>query len=310
MTTHENKTDEGAGDSASVASPTTRVEAAHALSTEQFDGTRRKLLAIGARSVASALGGFLAAACSVDHEGTQPGMDSATVPPSLDGGTPGPGLDAAHLDSGVPDAAPVIDTAVPVDAAPREPDPDSGPLNALLATAYELATAYGACGVLIQGAPSTDPFADVAPVLRDTTVSFQAHHKAHAQELAAAIVNLGGKPITEQEVTGKFNAPDALRNNPTISNVLKYAAQRERAAVVACNRTIGLLEASYYRYLVSTIEGVQAQHFALWLSLLQGLTEAGPQFDRSKASTVVPTAFVRAVEKQPGLDTVPVRYFG
>jgi hypothetical protein len=250
---------------------------------------------------------MLAAACSVDHEGTQQGIDSAVVP--LDGSNPGPGLDASALDSGV-DAAPIVEAAAPIDAAPRAPDPDSVPLNALLATAYELATAYGACGVLIQGAPSTDPFADVAPVLRDTTVSFQAHHKAHAQELTAAIINLRGKPITEQEVTGKFKAPDALRTNPTISNVLKYAAQRERAAVIACNRTIGQLEASYYRYLVSAIEGVQAQHFTLWLSLLQGLAKAGPQFDPSKASKVVPTAFVRVVEKQPGLDTVPPRYFG
>lgn len=298
MTTHEQKTDEQADAASLLARP-----------RERLDSTRRDVLGAGAASVASALCGMLAAACSVDGEGTQLGMDSSVVLP-IDGSTPGPALDASAIDGGVLDASPIVDAAAPIDAAPRAPDPDSGPLNALLETAYELATAYGACGVLIQGAPSTDPFSDVAPVLRDTTVSFQAHHKAHAQELTAAIVNLRGKPITEQEVTGKFKAPDALRNNPTISNVLKYAAQRERAAVVACNRTIGLLEASYYRYLVSCIEGVQAQHFTLWLSLLQGLSEAGPQFDPSKASKVVPTAFVRVVEKQPGLDTVPPRYFG
>lgn len=298
MTTHEQKTDERADEVSLLARP-----------REHIDSTRRDVLGVSAASVASALCSMLAAACSVDGEGTQAGMDSSVVLP-IDSGFPGPALDASALDGGALDAAPIVEAAAPVDAAPREPDPDSVPLNALLATAYELATAYGACGVLIQGAPSTDPFADMAPVLRDTTVSFQAHHKAHAQELAAAIINLRGKPITEQEVTGKFKAPEALRTNPTISNVLKYAAQRERAAVVACNRTIGQLEASYYRYLVSAIEGVQAQHFTLWLSLLQGLAEAGPQFDPSKASKVVPTAFVRVVEKQPGLDTVPPRYFG
>ncbi|MEY4513625.1 MAG: hypothetical protein RLZZ450_5747 [Pseudomonadota bacterium] len=285
MTSHEEKADEPAGDRSA----------------------RRDVLAAGVAGVASALCGMVVMACSVDHEGTQSGIDSSVVP-TLDGGSPG--LDASVLDSSAPDAAPIVEAAAPIDAASRTPDPDSGPLNALLATAYELATAYGACGVLIQGAPSSDPFVDMAPVLRDTTVSFQAHHKAHAQELAAAVVNLGGKPITEQEVTSKFKAPEALRKNPTISNVLKYAAQRERAAVIACNRTIGQLEASYYRYLVSSIEGVEAQHFTLWLSLLQGLAQAGPQFDPSKASKVVPTAFVRVVEKQPGLDTVPPRYFG
>jgi hypothetical protein len=299
MTILEKQTDDRAGELSSLARPSAK-----------FDGPRRDLLALGVSSVASALCGMLAVACSVDHEGTQTqqGIDGSIVP--LDASKPGPGLDASALDSGVSDAAPIVEAAAPIDAAPRAPDPDSVLLNLLLTTAYELATAYGACGVLIQGAPSTDPFAAMAPVLRDITVSFQAHHKAHAQELAAAVVNLRGKPITEQEVTSNFKAPDALRSNPTISNVLKYAAQRERAAVVACNRMIGQLEASYYRYLVSAIEGVQAQHFTLWLSLLQGLTEAGPEFDPSKASKVVPTAFVRVVEKQPGLDTVPPRYFG
>jgi hypothetical protein len=273
---------------------------------------RRELLAAGVASAASALCAMLAAACSVDDGGTQSAVDSA-VPPTPDSSVPG--IDAGLLDSSVSDAALPIDAAAPVDAAApidaaREPDVDSGPLNTLLAIAYELATAYGACGVLIQGAPSTDTFAAWAAVLRDVTVSFQAHAEAHAQQLAAAIVNLGGKPISEQEVTSKFKAPNALRKNPTIANVARYAASLERAAAISCNRTIGQLEASYYRYLVSAIEGVQTQHFALWLSVLAGIAEPGPQFDASKADEVVPTALVRKVEKQPGLDTLPPRYFG
>jgi hypothetical protein len=276
-------------------------------SERENEGTaRRELLAAGFASAATALCGLFAAACSVDNEGTLRPVDGA-VPPLLDASTPD--IDAGAVDGSVTDSAPPVEAAVPLDAA-REPDVDSGPLNALLATAYELATAYGACGVLIQGAPSTDAFASIAAVLRDTTVSFQAHQKAHAQELVTAIVNLGGKPITEQEVTSAFKAPETLRKNPTITNVIKYAAARERAAAIACNRAISKLEASYYRYLVSTIEGVQAQHFALWLSLLTGLVEGGSMFDPSTVSKVVPTAFVRAVEKQPGLDTVPPRYFG
>ena len=269
--------------------------------------TRRDMLATGVASAASALGAMLVAACSVDDGGTQAALDGAVVP-TLDSSSPG--LDAGSLDGGAVDAAPQpVEAAAPIDAA-REPDVDSVPLNTLLATAYELATAYGACGVLIQAAPGTDPFAAWAAVLRDITVSFQAHHKAHAQELSAAIVNLGGKPITEQEVTSKFKAPEALRSNPSIANAARYAASGERAAAIACNKTIGQLEASYYRYLVSSIEGVQTQHFTLWLTMLAGVAEAGPQFDASKASKIVPTAFVRKVEKQPGLDTVPPRYFG
>ena len=189
-------------------------------------------------------------------------------------------------------------------------NPDAEPLNALLVIAYNAATAYGACGVLIQNAPPADVFAARAAVLRDITVSFQAHHKAHAQQLSLAVVERGGTPVTEQEVTNKFKAPDALRNNPSITNVLKYAAALERSAALSCNRAIGQLEAAYYRYLASVIEGVQAQQFSVLLGLLMGTVEAGSQFNAGYAAKVVPVAFVHAVEQQLGLDTTPPRYFG
>jgi hypothetical protein len=231
--------------------------------------------------------------------GSAMGSDGGTES-GLDGGTDSSLADAGETSG---DAATVIDAA-------REPDRDVEPLNELLVNAYNAATAYGVCGGLIQGAPPTDEFAGQAAVLRELTVSFQAHHKAHARQLSAAVIERGGTPVTEQEVSSRFKAPDALRNHPSITNVLKYAAGLERSGALAGNRSIGQLEAAYYRYLASVIEGVQAQHFSLLLGLLMGVVEAGSQFNAGTAARAVPVAFVHSVDLQPGLDTTPPHYFG
>jgi len=194
------------------------------------------------------------------------------------------------------------------DGAPLT-DADIEPLNALLAAEYNAITAYGAGAGLISGAPDTDPLFALADVILGIAVDFQAQHKLHAEALVEAIEGLGGTPVGEQDIADAFVPPQALLDNPSISNVLKYAAGAERAAAVAYNQVLAGLEDAKHRFLAASIEGDESQHFIVLAALVLGLADPGPNLSTDTAVDVVPEAFVSQVGDAPGLETAPADYF-
>lgn len=283
---------------------------------------------IGAAAVL-ALGSF-AAACSDDDgaamgEGTGgkgsggkvgTGGSTGTGGKGTGGGTPnesggktGSGGKATGTGGkGAGGAAGMDDGGMGPDGA-IEIDVDVEPLNALLTAEYKAITAYSAGASLIMGADPSDPLYALRQVIVDVAVAIQSQHKLHAAALVEAIEGLKGVPVDETKVSMTFTPPGPLTDNPTISNVLKFAASAERGAAVAYNQVIETLESAGLRFLASSIEGDETQHFIVLAALVLGLADPGPNLASATAGDVVPAAFVYTVGKEKGLDAMPPDYF-
>ena len=173
-------------------------------------------------------------------------------------------------------------------------------LNTLLAAEWAAVAAYKAGAAILQAPPNGDPLASSAPVFLAVATHFSAQHQAHAGALGAAIVQLGGTPVDQSSVT--FTAPPGF--TPSVTNVLKLAANAEKAASIAYNGTVPQLPPSNeLRFLAGSILGDETQHFVLLYSLLKGVAAAGPNVSTG-ANQIAPTDFVSTVGSDMGLQSV------
>ena len=128
-------------------------------------------------------------------------------------------------------------------------------LNTALGAELEAIAAYqlGADSKLLQ-----------KPVL-DLAVSFQGHHKEHADVLAKTIVKLGGKPVLAK---AKYDFPvDQLKSQ---ADVLRFAAKLEQGAVSAYLGAVPLFGNPDLAKAAASILGDEAMH---WAVLRQALGE-------------------------------------
>lgn len=103
------------------------------------------------------------------------------------------------------------------------------------------------------------------PVL-DLAVTFQGHHKAHADVLAKTIEKLGGKPVLAK---ANYNFPaDQLKSQ---ADVLRFAAKLEQGAVSAYLGAVPLFANRDLSKAAASILGDEAMH---WAVLRQALGEA------------------------------------
>jgi rubrerythrin len=104
------------------------------------------------------------------------------------------------------------------------------------------------------------------PVL-DLAVTFQGHHKAHADLLAKTVAKLGGKPVTAKTVAEYRFPTDKLKSQ---ADVLKFAAELERGAVSAYLGAVPLFKNRDLAKAAASILGDEAMH---WAILRQALGE-------------------------------------
>jgi len=103
------------------------------------------------------------------------------------------------------------------------------------------------------------------PVL-DLAVTFQGHHKEHADILAKTIAKLGGKAVTAKE---KYTFPtEKLKSQ---EDVLRFAAGLEKGAVSAYLGTVPLFGNRDLAKAAASILGDEAMH---WAVLRNALGEA------------------------------------
>jgi len=129
-------------------------------------------------------------------------------------------------------------------------------LNTALGAELEAIAAYqlGAESKLLQ-----------KPVL-DLAVSFQGHHKEHAEVLANTVKKLGGKPVSAK---AKYDFPvEGLKSQ---ADVLKFAAKLEQGAVSAYLGAVPLFGNRDLAKAAASILGDEAMH---WAVLRQALGEA------------------------------------
>jgi len=251
--------------------------------------------------------GLVAIACGGDDDEDNQGTAGSSNEGGAPSGAAGKGSTAGKTGAG--DAGMPMTGEGGAGGTGTEPSVDIEPLNALLQAEYNAITAYTAGAGLIGAAPDTDPLFGLAEVITGIAVDFQAQHKLHAEALVEHIEALGGTPVLEEDVAAAFEAPQALLDNPTISNVLKFAAGAERAAAVAYNQVLAGLEDAQHRFLAASIEGDESQHFIVLTALVLGLADPGPNLGVETAVDVVPEAFVSTVGDAGGLDTAPPDYF-
>jgi len=128
------------------------------------------------------------------------------------------------------------------------PANDVGILNTALAAELEAIAAYGvgAGSGLLKG-----------PVLA-LAVTFQGHHKQHAEVLAGTVGRLGGKAVVAKP---QYNFPvDTLK---TQADVLRFAAGLEKGAVSAYLGAVPLFKDRELAKAAASILGDEAMHWAV-----------------------------------------------
>ncbi|MCI3953921.1 MAG: ferritin-like protein [Burkholderiales bacterium] len=121
-------------------------------------------------------------------------------------------------------------------------------LNTALGAELEAVAAYqvGAESGLLQ-----------KPVL-DLAVTFQGHHKEHADILAKTIAKLGGKPVSAKS---KYTFPtETLKNQ---NDVLRFAATLEKGAVSAYLGAVPIFGNRDLAKAAASILGDEAMHWAI-----------------------------------------------
>lgn len=206
-------------------------------------------------------------------------------------------------------AAALVAAAGAALAAPREARAqasDATALNRLLTAEYRLVRAYDV-GIGILGSPPVgDPDQATAPVLLAVARHFQAQHRDHAARLAQAVAAVGGTPA--REATVLFTAPAGF--TVTVMNVLRLAANEEKAAAIAYADALKSLGGQANAQVAAAIGGVEAQHFTL-LHLVANGVVAPNMMTALMASETVPRAFVAAAGAGAvGLDTLAPFTYG
>ncbi len=128
-------------------------------------------------------------------------------------------------------------------------------LNTALGAELEAIAAYqlGAESKLLQ------------PPVLELALTFQGHHKAHADVLGKTIEKLGGKPVPAKAT---YNFPvDQLKSQ---ADVLKFAARLEQGAVSAYLGAVPLFGNRDLAKAAASILGDEAMH---WAILRQALGE-------------------------------------
>lgn len=172
-----------------------------------------------------------------------------------------------------------------------EPDPvkDNDTLNALLAAEYDAVATYTAGAGIIAGDVGTPQ--DVRDLVTDVAVHFQDQHKEHAAALAALITDNGGTPATD---SGNAAIPASFPAAPTTTDVIKLAADKERAAAFTYANVMQAISTQTAAKLVAAIGAVETQHFVVLYLLAEGLI-VPTAATAANVALVVPAAFVADV---------------
>jgi rubrerythrin len=135
-------------------------------------------------------------------------------------------------------------------AADKSANPanDVAILNSALAAELEAIAAYGvgAGSGLLKGA------------VLALAVTFQGHHKQHADVLAGAVTRLGGHPNT-----AKSNYNFAVETLHTQNDVLRFAANLEKGAVSAYLGAVPRFSDRELSKAAASILGDEAMHWAV-----------------------------------------------
>jgi hypothetical protein len=173
-------------------------------------------------------------------------------------------------------------------------------LNALLSAEYGAIKAYDAGAAILMAPPAGDPQAGSAGVLLAVAGRFQQQHRDHAAQISMAVTAAGGTPVAESSVT--FTAPAGFTGS--VVNVLKLACNAEKGAAIAYNGAVRALGTTTRRFLATTIEGDETQHFIVLYLLLKAAVTPNAAALITGVPNIVPASFVSNLGGTNGLQAV------
>ncbi len=180
-----------------------------------------------------------------------------------------------------------VTAALAVSAVAREAHADNATdataLNLVLTKTYEIIAIYDAAiGYL------TDPTRPEGAVPGALLTRFRTQHRDQGTRLVAQITALSGTPVSDGAVTVPANPTGFSR---TVPNYVKFAADLERKAAIACVATLNTIGNKDAAELVAAIVGTQTQQFIVLYLLARGVAQAGPMA-ASMLDQIVPRSFV------------------
>jgi hypothetical protein len=173
-------------------------------------------------------------------------------------------------------------------------------MNALLSAEWSAIAAYDAAAGYLAAPSSSDAMATIAPTVLAVAKHFASQHQDHAAQLGAAVTEAGGAPVAQSSVV--FAAPAGW--TPSVLDVLKLAANAEKAASIAYTDALKQLSAASAAQLAASIGGVETQHYVLLSLLVLGVAEPTTLM-RWMVTDVVPRSFTGSpASGVAGLETV------
>jgi hypothetical protein len=189
-------------------------------------------------------------------------------------------------------------------AKPREAQAqgmgDVAALNALLTAEYLAIGAYNAGAGILMSPPMGDALASIAPVALQVAAHFRQQHQDHAARLVSLIQAQQGTPVNQAAAV--FSPPPGFTG--TVLNVIRLAANKEKAAAVAYTKTHASITQQTAAEVIAAIGGVETQHFIVLYLLAKGVVVPGMALGMN-ATDLVPRSFVAQVGTGTmGLDSV------
>ncbi|MBI5512695.1 MAG: ferritin-like domain-containing protein [Deltaproteobacteria bacterium] len=174
-------------------------------------------------------------------------------------------------------------------------------LNALLTAEYLAIGAYNAGAGILMSPPMGDPLASIAPVALQVAAHFRQQHQDHAARLVTLIQAAQGTPVSQAAAV--FSPPGPPFTG-TVLNVIRLAANKEKAAAVAYTKTHASISQQSAAEVIAAIGGVETQHFIVLYLLARGVVIPGMALGMN-ANDLVPRSFVAEVGAGTmGLDSV------
>lgn len=183
-----------------------------------------------------------------------------------------------------------LSTAARKARAEVNPTPDANAdnttLNALLNAEYDAVATYTAgAGIIAADSATLQATRDLVTAV---AVHFQDQHKLHAAALSKMITDNGGTPATDTMTPA---IPSSFPSAATTTDVIKLAADKEKAAAYTYANVMQTISTQAAAKLVSSIGGVETQHFVVLYLLAEGLITT-TSTTMANVALVVPAAFI------------------
>jgi len=209
----------------------------------------------------------------------------------------------ASVAAGVGVALAISSSARRAGAAPTAEDITT--LTGILSAEYNAINLYGAAiadGTGLIDSSSADAATKTA--VKTVATHFQTQHIDHANALKALI---GADAPAQPTTLSEGYLPTSFPSVPSIVEILQIAADKEKQAALAYADALKAVSDETTAQLLSSIGGVETQHFVVLYLLAEGIIQlgtgaSGEGLTAEEYANIVPTSFITTNENGGSLE--------